>query len=64
MPLRPNLFLAVQDTDATLNGFLKTGSWKHERRTSEQWTTWAQLGAQSKAVVNHPDLGTEEKSGL
>ena len=63
MPLRPNLFLAVQDTDATLNGFLKTGSWKHERRTSEQWTTWAQLGARSKAVVNHPDLGTEEKSG-
>ncbi|MGB1521803.1 MAG: radical SAM protein [Candidatus Poseidoniaceae archaeon] len=63
MPLRPNLFLAVQDTDATLNGFLKTGSWKHERRTSEQWTTWAQLGAQSKAVVNHPDLGTEEKRG-
>ena len=63
MPLRPNLFLAVQDTDATLNGFLKTGSWKHERRTSEQWTTWAQLGAQSKAVVHHPDLGTEEKRG-
>lgn len=63
MPLRPNLFLAVQDTDATLNGFLKTGSWKHERRTSEQWTTWAQLGAQSRAVVNHPDLGTEEKRG-
>ncbi len=63
MPLRPNLFLAVQDTDATLNGFLNTGSWKHERRTSEQWTTWAQLGAQSKAVVNHPDLGTEEKRG-
>ena len=46
-----------------MNGFLKTGSWKHERRTSEQWTTWAQLGAQSKAVVNHPDLGTEEKRG-
>lgn len=63
MPLRPNLFLAVQDTDATLNGFLKTGSWKHERRTSEQWTTWAQHGAQSRAVVNHPDLGTEEKRG-
>jgi len=63
MPLRPNLFLAVQDTDATLNGFLNTGIWKHERRSSEQWTAWAQLGAQSKAVVHHPDLGTEEKRG-
>jgi len=63
MPLRSNLFLAVQDTDATLNGFLNTGSWKHERRTSDQWTTWAHYGAQSKAVLQHPDLGTEEKSG-
>jgi len=62
-PLRSNLFLAVQDTDATLNGFLKTGSWKHERRTSEEWTSWAQHGAQSKAVLQHPDLGTEEKKG-
>jgi len=63
LPLRSNLFLAVQDTDATLNGFLKTGSWKHERRTSEEWTSWAQYGAKSKAVLQHPDLGTEEKPG-
>ena len=63
LPLRSNLFLAVQDTDATLNGFLKNGAWKHERRTSEQWTKWAHLGAQSKAVVQHPDVGTEEKPG-
>ena len=63
MPLRSNLFLAVQDTDATLNGFLKTGSWKHERRTSDQWTSWAHFGAQSKAVLQHPDLGIEEKRG-
>ena len=62
-PLRPNLFLAVQDTDATLHGFLKNGTWKHQRRTAEQWTTWAQLGAKSKAVTRHPDLGTEEKKG-
>ncbi|MGB1365027.1 MAG: radical SAM protein [Candidatus Poseidoniaceae archaeon] len=63
IPLRSNLFLAVQDTDATLNGFLKTGSWKHERRTSEQWTAWAHFGAQSKAVLQHPDLGNQEKRG-
>ena len=63
LPLRSNLFLAVQDTDATLNGFLKTSSWKHERRTSEQWTSWAQHGAKSKAVLQHPDLGTKEKPG-
>ena len=63
LPLRSNLFLAVQDTDATLNGFLKTGSWKHERRTSEEWTSWAQYGAKSKAVLQHPDLGSEEKPG-
>ena len=63
LPLRSNLFLAVQDTDATLNGFLKTGSWKHERRTSEQWTSWAQHGANSKAVLEHPDLGTEKTKG-
>ncbi|MEC7254108.1 MAG: radical SAM protein [Candidatus Thermoplasmatota archaeon] len=63
LPLRSNLFLAVQDTDATLNGFLKTGSWKHERRTSEEWKSWAQHGAKSKAVLQHPDLGTEEERG-
>ena len=63
LPLRSNLFLAVQDTDATLHGFLKNGTWKHERRTSEQWTLWAHSGAQSKAVLQHPDLGTEGKPG-
>ena len=63
LPLRSNLFLAVQDTDATLHGFLKNGTWKHERRTSEQWTLWAHSGAQSKAVLQHPDLGTEGKQG-
>ena len=63
LPLRSNLFLAVQDTDATLHGFLKNGTWKHQRRTSEQWTTWAHSGAQSKAVLQHPDLGTEGKQG-
>lgn len=63
LPLRSNLFLAVQDTDATLNGFLNKGTWKHERRNAEEWTTWAQLGAKSKAVTEHPDLGTEERKG-
>ena len=52
LPLRSNLFLAVQDTDATLNQFLKNGTWKHERRNAEEWTTWAQLGATSKAVTH------------
>ena len=63
LPLRSNLFLAVQDTDATLNGFLRTGTWKHERRTAEQWSSWAHLGARSKAVTQHPDLGTDDKKG-
>ena len=63
LPLRSNLFLAVQDTDATLNQFLKNGTWKHERRNAEEWTIWAQLGATSKAVTHHPDLGTDEKKG-
>ena len=63
LPLRSNLFLAVQDTDATLNQFLKNGTWKHERRNAEEWTTWAQLGATSKAVTHHPDLGTDENKG-
>ncbi|MGB1984832.1 MAG: radical SAM protein [Candidatus Poseidoniaceae archaeon] len=63
LPLRSNLFLAVQDTDATLNQFLKNGTWKHERRNAAEWTTWAQLGATSKAVTHHPDLGTDEKKG-
>ena len=62
-PLRKNLFLAVQDTDATLFHFLKTSKWKHQRRNSQQWTKWAHLGAKSKAVQFHPDLGTEVKPG-
>lgn len=55
-PLRSNLFLCVQDTDATLNHYLTKGEFKHQRRTHEQWNNWAILGAQSKAVLNHPDL--------
>lgn len=62
-PLRPNLFLAVQDTDATLNHFLQHGEWKHQRRTAEQWTQWAQAGASSLAVSTHPDLGTKDQPG-
>ncbi|MED6318999.1 MAG: radical SAM protein, partial [Candidatus Thermoplasmatota archaeon] len=62
-PLRPNLFLAVQDTDATLHHFLERGEWKHQRRTAEQWTAWAQAGAASKAVSDHPDLGSENQPG-
>ncbi|MCS5533717.1 MAG: radical SAM protein [Candidatus Poseidoniaceae archaeon] len=62
-PLRSNLFLAVQDTDATLSNFIQTGQWKHCRRTAEQWTQWAQSGANSKAVTQHPDLGDEENRG-
>jgi len=62
-PLRPNLFLAVQDTDATLNHFLERGEWKHQRRTAEQWTAWGQAGALSKAVSDHPDLGSETQPG-
>ena len=50
-PLRSNLFLAVQDTDATLSNFIQTGQWKHCRRTAEQWTQWAHNGANSKAVT-------------
>lgn len=55
-PLRANLFLAVQDTDATLDGFFRSGEWGHQRRTAEQWTAWAQAGAASLAVSAHPDL--------
>ena len=62
-PLRSNLFLAVQDTDATLHHFLEQGEWKHQRRTAEQWTAWAQAGAASKAVTHHPDLGSQNKPG-
>jgi len=62
-PLRANLFLALQDTDATLHAYLETGTWSHQRRTAEQWTEWAQAGASSKAVTDHPDLGSEQKPG-
>ena len=55
-PLRRNLFLALQDTDATLAYFLSNEEWKHQRRTAEQWTAWAHAGARSKAVTNNPDL--------
>jgi radical SAM superfamily enzyme with C-terminal helix-hairpin-helix motif len=55
-PLRANLFLCVQDTDATLNHFLNSGEFKHQRRTPEQWNLFANLGASSKAVTQHPDL--------
>ena len=33
------------------------------RRDAEQWTKWAHLGAQSKAVRFHPDLGSESNPG-
>jgi len=62
-PLRKDLFLSLQDTDATLNHFLETGEWAHKRRTGEQWSKWAQEGAASFAVTGHPDIGTEEKPG-
>ncbi len=55
-PLRTNLFLAVQDTDATLNHFLDSGEFKHRRRDPDQWSRWALAGASSKAVRNHPDI--------
>ena len=55
-PLRRNLFLALQDTDATLEYFLSNNEWKHQRRTAEQWTAWAHAGARSKAVTHNPDL--------
>ena len=55
-PLRQNLFLSLQDTDATLEHFLDQGEWGHKRRTAEQWTDWAHHGARSKAVSMNPDL--------
>ena len=33
-PLRHNLFLALQDTDATLAHFLSNNEWKHQRRSA------------------------------
>tara|TARA_B100001750_G_scaffold247366_1_gene272864 strand:- start:790 stop:2532 length:1743 start_codon:yes stop_codon:yes gene_type:complete len=66
-PLRANLFLCVQDTDATLDYYLNSGEFKHQRRTPEQWNLFANLGASSKAVTQHPDLVSlcngEEKPG-
>ena len=29
---------------------------RHQRRTDVEWTAWAQAGAISKAVTEHPDL--------
>ena len=55
-PIRQNLFLAVQDTDATLSNFLKKNEWKHVRRTPDEWTRWAHLGAASLAVAANPDI--------
>jgi len=55
-PLQTNLFLALQDTDATLNYYLENNSWKHQRRSPEQWTIWARHGAKSKSVTQNPDL--------
>jgi len=55
-PLKRNLFLALQDTDATLSYFLSNNEWKHKRRTADEWTSWAHAGARSKAVTKNPDL--------
>jgi len=55
-PLRKDLFLCVQDIDATLSWYLSTREFKHQRRTAVEWTAWAQAGAISKAVTEHPDL--------
>ncbi|MEC8257883.1 MAG: radical SAM protein [Candidatus Thermoplasmatota archaeon] len=62
-PLRKNLFLSLQDTDATLDYFLRHDTWKHCRRTAAQWTQWAHAGADSQAVRLHPDLGSEGSPG-
>ena len=59
-PLRSNLFCAVNDIDASLNDFISTGTWKHSKRTKEQWSLWAHHGSISKAVTDHPDLLTED----
>jgi radical SAM superfamily enzyme with C-terminal helix-hairpin-helix motif len=59
-PLRSNLFCAVNDIDASLNDFISTGTWKHSKRTQEQWSLWAHHGSKSKAVTDHPDLLTED----
>ena len=59
-PLRNNLFCTVQDTDASLNHFLSTNTWKNKKRTAEQWSDWAYHGSSSKSVIHHPDLFTED----
>lgn len=61
-PLRKNLFLSLQDTDATLDHFLTTGKWTHRRRTPEQWSRWALRGASSRAVTDHPDITAPDGS--
>ncbi len=63
-PLRSNLFLCLQDTDATLNHYLTCGEFKHKRRTLEQWNEFANLGASSKAVTTHPDLEITNDRGV
>jgi radical SAM superfamily enzyme with C-terminal helix-hairpin-helix motif len=55
-PLRKNLFLCVQDIDATVEYYLENGSFKHQRRNGNQWSKWANHGAFSKAIKEHPDL--------
>ena len=56
-PLRKNLFLSLQDTDATLDHFLTTGKWTHRRRTPEQWSrTGHSEGHLLRAVTDHPDI--------
>ncbi len=56
---RHRLFLAVQDTDATLHHYLVKKQWAHKRRTAEQWTKWAHAGARSRAITDHPDLTSQ-----
>ena len=55
-PLRKDLFLCLKDTDATLSWYLSTGEMKNKKRSDVEWTAWAQAGAVSKAVTEHPDL--------
>ena len=54
--LKRNLFMAVK-IDATPDHFLRTGIWKHKRRTPDQKV--ALKGASSKAASDHPDLFTD-----
>lgn len=59
-PLRSNLFCTVQDTDAALDNFLSTNLWLNKKRSTDQWKKWANKGATSKAITNHPDLLTDD----